>query len=194
MRFSGSVPNVTPLTTSHVLACCCSHIKFDADIRTEDLELMLRLSSRKLQLIRRRREDEEARVTLRLSQSSSTTSAYSAVSSTSYATHTTTTQDFSTVSSPSPVYDVVHVLRKGRKSLMQQQERLGQSQSQNQMGFRPQSAGSNGSTGLIDKSSLSRSVSEILHQVQQFELKHPAKRGSGVMPTGKKPPAKPYRR
>lgn len=171
-------------------------MQFDADIRTEDLELMLRLSTRKLQLIRRRREDEEARVTLLLAQSNSTstTSAYSAASSASYA-FDTITRDVPLTSSSSPVYDVVHVLRKGRKSLMQQQQR--QRFSQNQMEFRPQSAGnhSNSSTtGFIDKGSLSRSVSEILHQAQQFELKHPVKRGSGVLPTSKKPTAKPYRR
>lgn len=153
---------------------------------------MLRLSTRKLQLVRRRREDEEARVTLRIAQSNSTStiSAYSAASS--YGSDTTTTQ---VVSSSSPVYDVVHVLRKGRKSLLmqqQQQQRLNQNQ-----GFRPQSAGSSSfsATGVIDKGSLSRSVSEILHQApQQFELKHPVKRRSGVHIAGKKPPAKPYRR
>lgn len=180
-------------------------MQFDADVRTEDLELMLRLSTRKLQLIRRRREDEEARVTLRLAQSNttSTISAYSAASSASYA-FDTITQDVPLTSSSSPVYDVVHVLRKGRKSLMQQQEQQQQQQqrqrqrlSQNQVGFRPQSAGSHSNsstTGFIDKGSLSRSVSEILHQAQQFELKHPVKRGSGVLPTSKKPTAKPYRK
>ncbi|DAZ95604.1 TPA: hypothetical protein N0F65_006090, partial [Lagenidium giganteum] len=81
----------------------------NSSIRTNDLELRLRLSLRKRDLVRRRREDEEARLQAHLprGQSMSSLSTASSVDA-DFAAH-------------APVHDVIHILRKGRRSLRQQQ-------------------------------------------------------------------------
>lgn len=126
---------------------CC---QFDTDVRTLDPELILRLSTRKLQLLRRRREEEEARIRMRLTAQSQSTSMIAG--STFGASLDQVEQN-----AFSPVYDVVHVLRKGRKSLQQQQQQRIKYQPS-----RPQSASSSRSS-YSDASGLSRSVSETLH-------------------------------
>ncbi|KAG1686510.1 hypothetical protein DVH05_006476 [Phytophthora capsici] len=81
------------------------------DIRTRDPELLLRLSQQKLQMVIRRREDEETQVIRRLGPSASLP---------------TLEQARWNDSETSSVEDVIHVMRKGRQSLTRQQHQESQ--------------------------------------------------------------------
>ncbi|GMG14687.1 unnamed protein product [Phytophthora fragariaefolia] len=85
-----------------------------SDIRTRDLDLLLRLSQQKLQILERRRKDEEKHVVRRLAPSASLPN----MSCQSRLEQPGLTE-FALVSSS--VYDVIHVMRKGRQSLLRQQ-------------------------------------------------------------------------
>ncbi|EEY61232.1 uncharacterized protein PITG_01488 [Phytophthora infestans T30-4] len=87
--------------------------ELQSDIRTRDLELRLRLGRQKLQILMRRRKDEEIQV----------------VSSTPLPGmnfHAAPRQAGLNNPEIGPsVYDVIHVMRKGRQSLLRQQRRHG---------------------------------------------------------------------
>ncbi|KAE9038242.1 hypothetical protein PR002_g6121 [Phytophthora rubi] len=88
--------------------------ELQTDIRTRDLGLLLRLSQQKLHILERRRKDEERQVVRRLAPSTSLPSmSFQPVSEQPGWT------DPALVSSS--VYDVIHVMRKGRQSLLRQQ-------------------------------------------------------------------------
>ncbi|EGZ16861.1 hypothetical protein PHYSODRAFT_351068 [Phytophthora sojae] len=88
--------------------------ELQSDIRTRDLGLLLRLSQQKLQILEHRRRDEERQVVRRLAPSTSLPAMnFQPVSEQPAAT------DPALVSSS--VYDVIHVMRKGRQSLLRQQ-------------------------------------------------------------------------
>ncbi|KAF1330372.1 hypothetical protein FI667_g5136, partial [Globisporangium splendens] len=129
----------------------------DADIRTKDLQLLFQLSTRKLQLLQRRQEALEARL--------------SAPSMTS-----DREQDTSSL-----VYDVVHMLRKGKKSLLQQQQN--QQRSRHLPPPRPQSASSLGESDTKYASGLTRSVSDILNYKSRASYQSQMKQ-QPVRPTG----------
>ncbi|KAG7379899.1 hypothetical protein PHYPSEUDO_008021 [Phytophthora pseudosyringae] len=84
--------------------------QLQSDIRTRDPKLLLRLSQQKLQILARRRKDEENQVARRLAPSISLPSmnVHSALEQAGW-------------NNPglesSSVYDVIHVMRKGRQSL-----------------------------------------------------------------------------
>lgn len=89
-------------------------MQLQSDIRTRDLGLLLRLSQQKLQILEHRRRDEERQVVRRLAPSTSLPAMnFQPVSEQPAAT------DPALVSSS--VYDVIHVMRKGRQSLLRQQ-------------------------------------------------------------------------
>lgn len=88
--------------------------QLQSDIRTRDFDLLLRLSQQKLKILQRRRKAEEKQVTRRLAPSTSLPSMnfHSALEQAGLN---------GPELGPSSVYDVVHVMRKGRQSLLRQQ-------------------------------------------------------------------------
>ncbi|KAK1945453.1 hypothetical protein P3T76_002501 [Phytophthora citrophthora] len=93
--------------------------QLQSDIRTRDPELLLRLSEQKLQIIIRRRKDEETQVIRRLGPSASlpTVSCHSSLEQVRWSD-----SDLGI----SSVEDVIHVIRKGRQSLTRQQHQEAQ--------------------------------------------------------------------
>ncbi|KAG2868080.1 hypothetical protein PC129_g1855 [Phytophthora cactorum] len=84
------------------------------DIRTRDFELLLRLSQQKLQILMRRRQDEDNQVARRLASSRSLPSMSRG------------TAGLNGSKIGSSVYEVIHVMRKGRQSLLRQQRHQGE--------------------------------------------------------------------
>ncbi|KAG4062452.1 hypothetical protein PC123_g2700 [Phytophthora cactorum] len=123
------------------------------DIRTRDFELLLRLSQQKLQILMRRRQDEDNQVARRLASSRSLPSMSRG------------TAGLNGSKIGSSVYEVIHVMRKGRQSLLRQQRHQGE-------GIR------NGSKRNAPLSrSLEHCASDLPYRVSPYEVK--------VVPTAK---------
>jgi hypothetical protein len=126
--------------------------QLQSDIRTRDLELLLRLSHQKLQILKRRRKDEEKQVARRLAPSNSlpSMSFQSALVRAGL--------NGPEVESPS-VYDVIHVMRKGRQSLLRHHQALSGGARNG-----PKQAGH-------QAPSLERCASDLAHRASPYETK-----------------------
>ncbi|KAG6614840.1 uncharacterized protein IUM83_04107 [Phytophthora cinnamomi] len=113
--------------------------ELQSDIRTGDLGLLLRLSQQKLQLLERRRKEEENLVVQRLAPSTSLPS-----------------MSISEQPGLSSVYDVIHVMRKGRQSLLRQQR---------------QDALDGGRNGYKRSHGMERCASDLVYRVSPYEAK-----------------------
>ncbi|KAL3656898.1 hypothetical protein V7S43_018236 [Phytophthora oleae] len=128
--------------------------ELESDIRTRDPELLLRLSQQKLQILMRRRKDEEKQVIRRLgpSASLSTMSCHSSLEQARWNDPELAT---------SSVEDVIHVMRKGRQSLTRQQRQEAQNGGQR-----------HGSKRDAQPShSLERSASDLAYRVSPYEAR-----------------------
>ncbi|KAL4132928.1 hypothetical protein PRIC2_003257 [Phytophthora ramorum] len=123
--------------------------ELQTDIRTRDLDLLLCLSQQKLQILERRRKDEEKQVARRLAPSTSLPS---------ISFHSALEKAGPELGSAS-VYDVIHVMRKGRRSLLREQRQQTQGG-----GVR------NGSKRNVQPS-LERSASDLAYRVNPYEAK-----------------------